>query len=353
MLLKAAPINVEGVAAVISDKIIPVEEYCAGLATPRKLRKIIAGTGFESLSIADPDVCCSDMCVQAVEHLFNEGGFSKEEIGALIFVTQSQDYRNPATAYIMQKRLGLGIDLLAFDINLGCSGFVYGLYVASSMLTNLGDRKVLLCCGDVSNWRHKKPENLSNAVLFGDVGACAIISRKPFEEKILFNIHSYGDRWDYLFSEDGGCRLIKQMGLNSYDFDGIVGDKSEHMDGMKVMEFTLFEAADNINELISASGLSKDDIGAYLFHQPQKLLLDDMSERLGLKPELVISNAQHIGNGSSASIPLLLTEIGSAWSMRPNKRVLMSGFGVGLSVASVIMDLDDTICLETKHYERR
>ncbi len=352
MLLKATPINLEGVAAVISNKIVPVEEYCAGLASPKKLRKIIAGTGFESLSIAENDVCCSDMCFQAAEHLFNEGGFDRDSIGALIFVSQSPDYRNPATAYILQKRLNLGSDLIAFDIGLGCSGFVYGLYVASSMLNNLGDRKVMLFCGDVGNWRHKKPTNLSSAVLFGDVGACAIVSRKQSDEEILFNIHSYGDRWHYLFSEDGGTRLIKQKALNSFDFEGTANGTNSHMDGMKVMEFTLFESADNIKELIVASGLDKNDIGAYLFHQPQKLLIDDMAERLGLDSEKVIANAQNIGNGSSASIPLLLTEIGSAWSERPNKKVLMSGFGVGLSVASVIMDLDNTVCLETKHYER-
>ena len=177
MLLKATPINLEGVAAVISNKIVPVEEYCAGLASPKKLRKIVAGTGFESLSIAEDDVCCSDMCFQAAEYLFDEGGFSRDEIGAVVFISQSPDYRNPATAYILQKRLNLGSELIAYDIGLGCSGFVYGLYVASSMLSNLDDRKVMIFCGDVSNWRHKKPANLSSAALFGDVGACAIAKK--------------------------------------------------------------------------------------------------------------------------------------------------------------------------------
>ena len=352
MLLKATPINLEGVAAVISNKIVPVEEYCAGLASPKKLRKIIAGTGFESLSIAENDVCCSDMCFQAAEHLFNEGGFDRESIGALIFVSQSPDYSGPATAYILQKRLNLGSDLVAFDIGLGCSGFVYGLYVASSILNNLNGRKVLLLCGDVENWRCQKPTNLSRAVLFGDAGGCAIISKRQSDEPVLFNVHSYGDRWHYLYSEHGGTRRLKQTSSDSLASERITDEKLSHMDGMKVMEFTLFEAADNISELIDASGFDRNEIGAYLFHQPQKLLIDDMAFRLKLNPNSVITNAQHIGNTSSASIPLLLTEIGSAWSKRPNKKVLMSGFGVGLSVASVIMDLDNTVCLETKHYER-
>ena len=349
MITTTTPICLEGVAAVVSQNIVPVEEYCSGLASPKKLRKIIAGTGFEKLSIADPDVCCSDMCFQAAEHLFNEGGFSKADVGAIIFVSQSQDYRNPATAYILQKRLGLNSDLIAFDITLGCSGFVYGLYVAASILSGL-DKKVLLCVGDVWLWRHKKPTSTSGAVLNGDAGACAVISKKPSEEKLMFNIKSYGERWKALYSEDGGSRFIKNHAADKF---AAIEDAVSFMDGMGIMDFTLNEVVDNINELLTAARINRADIGAYLFHQPQKLLINDMADKLQLNPNSVIFNSQHIGNTSSASIPLLLTEIGSAWKVRDNKKVLMSGFGVGLSIASTVMDLNDLICLETKHYERR
>lgn len=349
MILKTLPFNLDGVAAVISENIVPVEEYCAGLASPNKLRKIIAGTGFESLSIADNDVCCSDMCFQAANHLFNEGGFSKESIGALIFVSQSPDHRNPATAYILQKRFNFNKDLVVFDISLGCSGFVYGLYVAASMLSNLGEKKVLLCCGDVGLFRHEKPKDTSDAVIFGDAGTCAIISKQSSDEKVLFNIDSYGDRWDALYSVYGGARYIKDV-ASGKPVDG--DERFSYMDGMAIMDFSMYEVVDNIKKLLNVAKIDKNDIGAYLFHQPQKLLLEGMTEELGVDPETVISNSQHIGNTSSASIPLLLTEFGADWQKRSNKKVLMSGFGVGLSVASVIMDLDNTICLETKKYER-
>ena len=166
MIIKTFPINLECVSSVISKNIVPVEEYCAGLASPKKLRKIIDGTGFESLSIADIDVCCSDMCFQAANHVFNEGGISKDSIGALIFISQSQDYRNPATAYILQDRLKFSDELIAFDISLGCSGFVYGLYVAASILSNLDDQKVMILCGDVGSCRHKKQTEKALRFLF-------------------------------------------------------------------------------------------------------------------------------------------------------------------------------------------
>lgn len=353
MLLKTTPIQIEGICGVISENIVPVMEYCEGLATPKKLRKIIDGTGFESLSISDDDVCTSDMCYQAAEHLFNSG-FDKNSIGALIFLSQSGDYRNPATAYILQKRLGLGNDLIVFDIGLGCSGFVYGLYVAASMLSNLaavtGKDKFLFCCGDV-NVRKNRADNIHHDVIFGDAGTCAIISKDNSGiEHTLFNIHSYGERWEALYSKRGGTRYYKDIAagrLNPHDLNS-----NGYMDGMAIMDFTLHEVVDNIKELMSAANLGVDDIGAYLFHQPQKLLIKDMAYELKLPAESVIANAQNIGNASSASIPLLLTEIGSAWNERVNKKVLMSGFGVGLSVASVVMDLDNLVCLETKKYER-
>ena len=349
MIIKTSPLNLECVSSVISENIIPVEKYCEGLASPKKLRKIIDGTGFENLSIADIDVCCSDMCFQAANHIFNESGISKDSIGALIFISQSQDYRNPATAYILQDRLKFSDEIIAFDISLGCSGFVYGLYVAASILTNLDDKKVMILCGDVDNWRHEKPKNTSDAVIFGDAGACAVISKKNSNEKILFNFNSYGNKWNYLYSEYGGTRRLKNLASGKI----IESDeKNSYMNGMAVMDFTLYEVTKNIKKLLAVSNIDKDDIGAYLFHQPQKLLINGMIDELGVVPETVICNAQNIGNTSSASIPLLLTEIGRDWSKRENKKVLMSGFGVGLSVASVIMDLDDTICLGTKKYER-
>ena len=138
MIIESTPIKIEGVAGTISQNIVPVEKFCEGLATPKKLRRIIKETGFESLSISDNESCTSDYCFQAAENLFNNGGFNKDDIKALIFISQSPDYPLPATAYILQDKLNLTKNLVAFDIGLGCSGFVYGLYVASNMLTSIG-----------------------------------------------------------------------------------------------------------------------------------------------------------------------------------------------------------------------
>ena len=204
-----------------------------------------------------------------------------------------------------------------------------------------------------------KASNINSGVIFGDAGVCAIVSKNLDEEYTLFNIDSYGDRWEKLVSKTRGMRYAKNVLAGKVERNDFLynlfekndtADSARLMDGAAIMDFTLFEVVKNIEELICGAKISKDDIGAYLFHQPQKLLVNDMAEKLDLNPEKVIQNAQHIGNTSSASIPLLLTEIGSEWNKRTNKKVLMSGFGVGLSVASTIMNLDNLVCMETQKY---
>ena len=257
----------------------------------------------------------------------------------------------PATAYILQDRLKLPNNLVAFDVNLGCSGFVYGLYLASSILNNLGDKKVMICCGDVQP-RNKKPKETGVGALLGDAGACIIISKSCNSDPTIFNINSYGEHWSSLIKLKSDSRYSKKFPKDILAVEKENREDFIFMDGMVITDFTINEVPANIEELLLAANLSKDDIGTYLFHQPQKLLIDSLTERLAINPESVIFNSQHIGNTSSASIPLLLTEMGEEWNTRANKKVLMSGFGVGLSVASVIIDLDSTICLETRKYER-
>lgn len=347
MIIKSTPIKIEGVAATISQNIVPVEEYCEGLATPKKLRRIIKETGFESLSISDNETCTSDLCFQSAENLFSNGGFNKDDIRALIFISESPDYTMPDTAYILQDKLKLGKNLVAFDINLGCQGFVYGLYVASSLLSAFNDNaKVLICCGDARP-RKEKAADITDGVIFGDGGACAIVSKNSAENFTLFNIDSYGERWNKLHRDDS-TRFLKNVLAGKVEQPNFI--KPRVMDGAAIMDFTLFEVVANIEEIIRIAQISKENIGAYLLHQPQKLLVNDMAEKLGLNPESVIQNAGKIGNTSSATIPLLLTEIGAEWNKRANKNVLMSGFGVGLSVASTIMNLDNLVCLETQKY---
>ncbi len=350
MLIHTTPICLEGVAATVSDTIIPVEEYCRELASPAKLRRLVKSTGFESLSVSSGGITAADMCFQAARSLFDEGGFAREDIGALIFISQTADYLLPGMAYVLQKRLGLRHNLVAFDVNMGCPGFIYGLYLASSLMQGLNGKKVMVCCGDV-RIRKEKPYSTMMGAINGDAGACAIVGADDRKSPILFNIESYGERWDSLCMKAGGVRWMMEQAVEE-TMPTVDWTRDMEMDGMAILSFTMHEVVENIEGLLLATHCKKEDVGAYLFHQPQKLLLREMAERLGVDSSLVIFNSQHYGNTSLASIPLVLTELGPDWDRRTNKKALLCGFGVGLAVASCIMNLDSLVCMETKQYER-
>lgn len=247
----------------------------------------------------------------------------------------------------MQKRLGLGNDIVAMDVSMGCPGFVYGLYLASSMMNSLGGKKVMILCGD-ARIRKSKPDSTLFGAIDGDGGACAIVG--PGQEgETLFNIRSYGERYKSLFMERGGSRWLKGN-ADKERMDTVDWTRDISMDGMGILDFSLHEVVENIEELLQEAHCSKEEIGAYLCHQPQKILLQGMADKLGV--DNLIFNSHHIGNSSCASIPLVLTEMKRQGQKLKNSKVLMSGFGVGLSVASTILDLSGLVCVETKNYER-
>lgn len=308
--------------------------------TEKKVQRLCKGTGFYELSLAPQEICTSDMCYAAAERLLAEKLVRREDIGALIFISQTADYLSPATAYSLQKRLELPRDLLAFDINLGCSGFVYGVYVAGSLARSL-QKKVLLCVGDTSS-RNAYPNDTSMLSIAADAGASAIVEPQ-LGHNMTFNIESLGEQVDALVIPRGGAR-----GNRLTDSDGgllSVEDNYVQMDGMAVMNFSLKDVPNNIKALLASIGLAKPSI-AYL-HQGNKMIVQSIAGSIGIDPADAPFNSGKIGNTSSASIPLVLTELARTGEYAPQRDVLMSGFGVGMSIASLVMDMETTAVLPT------
>lgn len=351
MLLKTSPFKIGIVSGVISNKCIPVEEYCKGYATEKKIKRTIRETGFKKISIAEDGVSTSDMCFQAADTMINAYGIDKSSIGALIFVSQTPDYMAPSTAFVLQKRLGLSHNVIVFDVNIGCPGFVYGVYLGSTVLSSLDDdQKVLICCGDVASSYFVNPTVFGARAISADAAACALLEKDMVSGgNVLFNIDSYGDRFDTIYIPNGGMRHPRTT------VDGVLDKNNPNnfsvMDGLGVLDFTLNEVPRNIETLLSELKIPKDDIGLCLFHQPNYQLIKALQERLELPIDKVVFNSQNIGNVSSASIPLLLTEIGDNWSEYANKNALISGFGMGMAVASVFLNLESTVCMNTMKYK--
>ncbi len=337
-------VGIDYLTATVAQNRVSVVERCKDFIPAKRAARLSKGVGISHLSYADPSICTSDFCVEAAERLFADGA-KKEEIGAVIFVTQSPDYFLPATAFVIQHRLGLPTDILAFDINLGCSGFTYGIYIAASLLQNI-NKKVLLLVGDVSNKR-RPTKSMTFLPVIGDAGAAAIISHRAPElsRKIIFDIASYGDKYRCIITPRGAAREEVTQ-----DEHGEILPEPENyimMDGMEVTNFSEYETIDSIRSLLSIADISATELDIAVFHQANLMIVSTLAKKLGLPSEKVPFASDKIGNTNSASIPVCISEIARQKEWKPYRHVLLSGFGVGMSVASLLMDISETRVLPT------
>lgn len=329
----------EVVSAYVSKNRVPVEEQLKNLVTDKKISRLKKGTGFEAFSIADEKICTSDFCVASAEKIFNETSIKREEIKGLIFITQTPDYFFPSTSHVIHKRLNLPHDIVTFDINLGCSGFVYGLYVAASLVQNL-DGKILLLCGDTTS-RNIFQDDISSLSVFGDAGAAAIISKRS-GQKIFFNLQTFGEYAEVISRPRGAYRESFVVENNSLN----VRENFLYMDGAKIIEFSTRMLPKNLVDLMNYAKIDLSTIGGFFLHQANLLILQNVAKHFNLPEEKVPFKSATIGNTSSASIPVTLCEM-KRLCEPINFLSLLSGFGIGMSIASAIIDLKNLVCLPT------
>ena len=242
----------------------------------------------------------------------------------------------------MQERLHLPKDIIVYDVNLGCSGFVYGIFQAATMLDFLGNRKVLLLVGDTSS-RNAFPQDTGLLSIAGDAGAAAIIGHSDNSE-IVFHIESFGERADMLLVKRGGCRALRLTE------DGkLINDIENYcnMDGLGVMAFSLEDVPRNIEKLFEYASIGVAAVDIALVHQANSMIVSSLADKLGIPRERMPFCSEDIGNTSSASIPVLMSEMQRRSKFKPYNRALLSGFGVGMSVASALVDISCTKVLET------
>lgn len=340
-LIKIEGIRIAGIASCVPKNIVNNRTEFQGFYDSESLNKAIATTGIEERRIADDKTCTSDLCYKAAEELINNMGISKTEINAVVFVSQTPDYKFPATACLLQDRLSLSKDTLAFDINLGCSGYVYGLFVVSSLLQNHDINKIFLLAGDTLS-KTISPKDRTTNLLFGDAGSATIIEKAERADPSYFSLFTDGNGMRAIIQEAGGSRIP-----SSYDTLKILefGDGSFRslenttLDGGEVFNFTVREVPRDIRGLLAFSGSKMEEISFFVFHQANKFMLDYLAKKIKISEDKFPISLRKFGNTSSASIPLtIVTELEN----KTNKsgKFLLSGFGVGLSWGSAITNLD-------------
>jgi 3-oxoacyl-[acyl-carrier-protein] synthase-3 len=299
------------------------------------LRKIVENTGVVRRRVASPSMCASDLCFSAATAVLEATGWARDSIDAVIFVSQTPDYVLPATACTLQARLGLSNAVAAFDVNQGCSGYVYGLWIAAGLLQGGGIKRCVLLVGDTIS-RVVSPADRGTALLFGDGGSATLLERASGETKMIFRLGTDGCGADKLIIPAGGYRRPLDANLISCRTAPRTEPSCEadlHMDGGEIFTFALTRIPPLIDETLSAAGWAVADVDFFIFHQANAFMLRHLCKKMRLPKEKVPIALEEFGNTSSASIPITLV---STLGLRPGGRsnVVLAGFGVGFSWAA-------------------
>lgn len=292
------------------------------------MAKIYEKTGIARRYLAAPGQTAADLCIEAAEKLFQPGRVSRDEIDALLFCSQSPDYALPTTACIIQDRLKLSRRTAAFDFNLGCSGFVYGLAMAGALVDSAFCHKVLLLCGETYT-KYIDAHDRTCRPIFSDAGTATLIQRS---ERALVG--------PFVLGTDGrGYRdlMVPNSGARSSNEEPGVRKKYLIMDGASVFMFTMAAVPESVNNLLDMAGVRLEDIDVFVFHQASKLVLDDIVKKLKLPPAKVIRDLETIGNTVSATIPIALRRAADAGKLVPGTLVMLVGFGVGYSWGACLL----------------
>ncbi len=343
-LFSIPDIRISGIAAGVPEKEVSTREY--ELLTEKEREFFIKNVGVERRRVADPGMTTSDLGFEAAIKLIEGLQWNAEEIELLIFVSQSRDYLIPATAGILQDRLGLPKSCMAFDISLGCSGYVYGLSVMGRMMSSGAIKKGLFIVGDVST-QSTSYRDKSTYPLFGDAGTATALEYMPGLAEMHFNLQTDGAGYKAIIIPDGGIRNL--AGPESFEYEkfdeGIERNKYHiALDGMEVFNFSLREVAPNIRKLAEFSGTRLEEIDYFVMHQANRIMNESIRKKLKIDPANYPYSMVEYGNTSSASIPLTMVDRLSKELSEQRLKLLLSGFGVGLSWGSVILETEKMFC---------
>lgn len=326
-----------GMATCVPKRVLSNLDDC-----PPQLRsareRVVRNIGIETRRICFEWQCFSDLAFDATERLLAELQWERDEVDALIVITQSPDYLIPATAIIMQDRLKLKQTTIAFDMNLGCSAYAFGLHVLGSMISAGGIKKGLLLVGDKSATVLEP--------LFSDAGTCTALEYDPAAPPMHFDLNSDGSGYRAIMLPVGGGR--EPVGLQHMvpvkDEDGIWRSPGALvLDGPAVLSFSTQRVPPAVRDLLAYAQCPIDAIDYFIFHQANRMINETIRKKLGLAPEKVPSTLHDFGNTSGASLPVTMTVRIRAALIAGKKKLLLSGFGIGLSWGSCILDIEGAV----------
>tara|TARA_R110001583_G_scaffold58103_1_gene173434 strand:+ start:8936 stop:10000 length:1065 start_codon:yes stop_codon:yes gene_type:complete len=335
--------RISGILTILPSREVAFEDGIENYNFSRaKSMKLKLAMGYNKRRIVEDGVCSSDLAIHGLKHLIESKFIDKDEIDALLFVSQSPDHFMPPTSNIIQGELELKQDILCLDINQGCAGYLIGLQQAFMLLDQEAIKKVVLINADVLSPKVSQRDRNSNP-LIGDAASITVVERTSDSAEIYSSIKMDGSGAKVLQIPAGGFRMpstqdtstmLEDANGNFRSLDNLV------MQGDKVFNFVQTEVPPMIENVLEKSGTAKDKIDYYLFHQPNRFMLQKLADKIGVERDKMPSNiVENFGNASGVSIPTNISyNLGKDLeSHRYN--VCLSGFGVGLTWGAMVMEL--------------
>lgn len=343
--------KISGLSVAVPTGKVAVETFNSVFGE-ENVAKFIEMTGVNSVSRAIPEQTASDLGYEAAVDVLQKSSVAKSDIGILIFVTQKPDYRSPSTAFVLHKRLGLSENCVCFDLNLACSGFIFGLQTVLSLLENSTSKAALLITGDTSV-KTLSPHDRTMIMLFGDSGSATLLEKQENSNPIKLAFRTDGNRFKSIITPAGAYRnrtLPKER--TAWSDDILRSDYDTHMKGMDVFGFSITDVPLLMKDFLAVQEKTPEDYDYFVLHQANNYILKQLSRKLKIPTEKIPVSLDRFGNNSSNSIPLVLAD-----HFGLNKQgeidIFICGFGAGLSFACGDLRIDTLVInplIETDAY---
>lgn len=334
---KLLNVRFAGMASCVPKRVISNLDDCPPSQRSERER-LVRNIGIKTRRICPEWQCFSDLAFVAAEKLLNDLQWRRDEIDALIVITQSPDYLIPATAIILQDRLGLKNSTIAFDVNLGCSGYPFGLNLLGSMISAGGVKKGILLVGD-------KSADI-NSPLFSDAGTATALEFDKNALPMYFDLNSDGSGYQTIMKPIGGHRepfAAHHMNPSKNEHGILSWPNDLHLDGPAVLSFSTQKIPPAVLNMLEYASLTKEDINYFVFHQANKMINETIRKKLNISVEKTPSSLEIFGNTSSATIPITMTAKLANELNKNNHLLLLSGFGIGLSWGTCILNIEDAL----------
>jgi len=325
---------IKGIDYYLPEKIVTNEDLVEEFPE-WTIDKISKKVGISERHVTGEDETAGDMAVKAAEKLFTDKGMDRSIIDFVLLCTQSPDYHLPSTSCIIQDRLGLSTRCGAFDFNLGCSGYEYGLALAKGLVVSGIAKNVLLLTAETYT-KYIHPQDKGNRTIFGDGATATLISESGYAEIGEFCLGTDGSGAEQLIVKTGCARHFQLA--NDYQVNeegGIHSSDNLYMNGKAIFDFTSDIVPPLIDETLQKNGLTMDDVNLFVFHQANKYMINYIRKLMGIDKERFYIFMEKVGNTVSSTIPIALCEAEKEGKLKGN--IVLAGFGVGLSYGAVVL----------------